>query len=478
MRNKVCFATLVVALTIGSCFGEDTKATLSVHSKSAEALRLYNEGIELQGNVRTGEAVSKFKAAVKADPEFAMAWAMIAISESSPAAAARARAKANQLMPKTSEGEQVMIRWVVERGGSNMIAAIAAANDLVSRYPGDKFVLYQVGTWYVSGLNQWDRGGSLQEKALAIDPNYAPALNESGYVYAYEQKFDQAIAAMKHYAEVIPNEPNPQDSYAEILRLAGRYDEALTHYREALKILPSFYSSQQGLGDTYALMGDEERARAEYAKCSGGQTEALISIGCRQMAAYSYLRERNVDAANKQLESFITAMQKEGQTAFAVDAMLATGFAASDVSSAFNSFDRATVTILHDRSLPVAQRDEILARIMAHKVRVAVLAGDAARAERSHAELQAYKQSADPLIQAAWKGGNGAWLYSQKKYDDAISELQDDAENPFSQLMLVKVYKAAGKEQAATEAKNSLLNLHRLDIDLWAAQQAVKQLLS
>lgn len=474
MRNKVCLAAIVISFAIASCFGQDSKSALSVHSKSAEALRLYNQGIELQGNVRTGEAVAKFKAAVKADPEFAMAWAMLAVSESSPAAAARARAKASELMPKASEGEQVMIRWVVERGGSNMIAAIAAANDLVSKFPGDKFVLSQVGSWYVTSLNQWERGGSLQEKALAIDPNYAPALNEAGYAYAYERKFDQAVASMKHYAEVIPNEPNPQDSYAEILRLAGKYDEALTHYREALKILPTFSSSQQGLGDTYALMGDQERARAEYAKCSGGQIEARISISCRQMAAYSYLREKNVEAANKQLETFIAATQREGQTAFAADAMLALGFNAADVTVAFNNFDRATVGVLADHSMPMAERDELLARIMAHKVRVAVLAGDSARAQRSLAELQAYKQSADPLIQSAWKGGNGAWLYSQKKYEEAISELQDDAENPFSQLMLVKTYQAAGNEQAANEAKSALLNIHRLEIDLWFAQQAVK----
>ncbi len=474
MRNRVFLAAFLMALAIIPCFGEDSKTTLPVSSKSANALRLYREGIELQGNLRTDEAMRKFRSAVKADPEFAMAWAMIAVSESSPAAATRARAKARELMPKASEGEQTMIRWVVARGDANMIAAIAAANDLVSRFSGDKFVLSQVGSWYVTSLNQWERGGALQERALTVDPNYAPALNEAGYAYAFDRKFDQAIAAMKRYAELIPNEPNPQDSYAEILRLAGRYDEALTHYREALKILPTFASSQQGLGDTYALMGDQERARSEYAKCSGGQIEARFSIACRQMTVYSYIRERNVEAANKQSETFIAAMQKEGQTALAVDAILAMAFTDKDVSSTFTSFDRAIADTLADHNMPKAQRDELLARIMAHKVRVAVLAGDTARMERSIAELQAFKQSTDPLIQAAWKGGNGAWLYSQKKFEEAIAELKDDDRNPFSQLMLVKAYQAAGNESAASEVKDSVLTLHRLDIDLWIAQEALK----
>ncbi len=475
MRNKVCLAAFLTLLALISCFGEEPQAILPVHSKSAAALKLYQQGIELEGNLRTAEAMSKFKAAVKADPGFAMAWTMIAVSESSPAAAARARAKARELMPKASEGEQMMIKWVVARGDADMISAIAAANDLVAKFPGDKFVLYEVGSWYVTGLSQWEHGGVLQEKALAIDPNYAPALNEIGYAYAFERKFEQAIAAMKRYAEVIPNEPNPQDSYAEILRLAGRYDEALAHYREALKIMPTFYSSQQGLGDTYALMGQQEQARAEYAKCSGANIENRVSIPCRQMSAYTYIREKNLEAAQKQLDAFIGSMHKEGQTAFAVDATLASAFIAKDIDSAFTSFDRAMVDIRADHTMPKAQRDELLARIMAHKVRVAVLAGDTARAERSISELQAFKQSGDPLIQAAWKGGNGAWLYSQKKNEEAIAELQDDGDNPFSQLMLVKTYQAAGNEKAASELKQSLLTLHRLDIDLWMTQQALKE---
>jgi hypothetical protein len=82
MRNRVFLAAFLMALAIIPCFGEDSKTTLPVSSKSANALRLYREGIELQGNLRTDEAMRKFRSAVKADPEFAMAWAMIAVSES------------------------------------------------------------------------------------------------------------------------------------------------------------------------------------------------------------------------------------------------------------------------------------------------------------------------------------------------------------------------------------------------------------
>ncbi len=48
--------------------------------------------------------------------------------------------------------------------------------------------------------------------------------------------------------------------------MAGNFEGSLHHYRAALKIDPDFVTSQVGLGDTYALMGNQEQARVEYDK--------------------------------------------------------------------------------------------------------------------------------------------------------------------------------------------------------------------
>ena len=71
---------------------------------------------------------------------------------------------------------------------------------------------------------------------------------------------------MDRYVALLPKEPNPQDSYGELLRMAGNFEGSLQHYRAALKIDPDFVTSQVGLGDTYALMGNQEQARIEYDK--------------------------------------------------------------------------------------------------------------------------------------------------------------------------------------------------------------------
>src|SRR5258708_28354407 len=48
--------------------------------------------------------------------------------------------------------------------------------------------------------------------------------------------------------------------------MSGNFEGSLQHYRAALKIDPDFVTSQVGLGDTYALMGNQEQARIEYDK--------------------------------------------------------------------------------------------------------------------------------------------------------------------------------------------------------------------
>ncbi len=133
---------------------------------------------------------------------------------------------------------------------------------------------------------------------MKIDPQFADAYNEAAYCYARQDNFDKAFADIKRYTELVPNEPNPQDSFAEISRMAGRFEDALTHYRMSLKIDPTFHESQLGLGDTYALMGDQQKARAEYAKAIEVGSPVQKVLWSLQLAA-TYVREGDLAGADK-----------------------------------------------------------------------------------------------------------------------------------------------------------------------------------
>jgi cytochrome c-type biogenesis protein CcmH/NrfG len=45
-----------------------------------------------------------------------------------------------------------------------------------------------------------------------------------GYAYSDKNDFNKAEEAFKKYISLLPDSPNPYDSYAELLLKNGRYD--------------------------------------------------------------------------------------------------------------------------------------------------------------------------------------------------------------------------------------------------------------
>jgi serine/threonine protein kinase/Tfp pilus assembly protein PilF len=94
------------------------------------------------------------------------------------------------------------------------------------------------------------------KKALKLDPDYAVALNELGYVYVALQQYEQALECFQHQVSVRPGDANPMDSMAELYFIMGKLDEAIARYREVLEINPDFYVSYLPMSYALALRGD------------------------------------------------------------------------------------------------------------------------------------------------------------------------------------------------------------------------------
>jgi tetratricopeptide (TPR) repeat protein len=102
--------------------------------------------------------------------------------------------------------------------------------------------------WICSDNFQYERAAAVYENSGI--PDSPGLINNVAYTYAHMRQFERAFALMDKYVVRMPNDANPQDSYSEILRMAGHYNQAIEHYRAALAINPQFYSSQFGIADT------------------------------------------------------------------------------------------------------------------------------------------------------------------------------------------------------------------------------------
>ncbi len=465
MRRSNC-AVPVFILILGVCFAAPINAyahhvkpaataSMPVTTSSAEARSLYEKGMQDYENLYLERCNDDWRAAVKADPNLAVAWAWIAFNSSNPEEVSAAREKAKALAPKLTPGEQLMIAWIAKVQEGDFIGGISAMNDLLEMYPKDKHLLYLAGNWLMleDGDEQSKR---IMERALAIDKNFPAALNDLAYLYARNRQFDKAFADMDRYVALLPKEPNPQDSYGELLRMAGNFEGSLQHYRAALKIDPDFVTSQVGLGDTYALMGNQEQARVEYEKAIRYAHNEADRLTYSMQSAMTWVRDGKFAEADKSFQEIAQAAHAKDQDLQEAQAYRHLAEYQTDDNAALKYLREAEESLGH-RAISKGDKDEELSRVLRNRTVRAAHAGNQALADQSLKQLEAMASgSRNHVIQSSYNGAAGTLLMDQKKFDEAITSLEEDQDNPFTLELLVQAYYQTNQPDKLAQAEARL----------------------
>src|SRR6202451_257071 len=430
--------------------------SLPVTTASPEARALYQKGMADYEDLYLERCNDEWRAAVKADPTLAVAWAWIAFNSSNPMEVSAARERAKALAPKTTPGEQLMITWISKVQDGDLIGGISAMNDMLEMYPHDKHLIYLAGNWLLLE-NADDQAQRILEKALAIDKKFPAALNDLAYVDARSRQFAKAFAAMDRYVALLPNEPNPHDSYGELLRMAGNFEGSLQHYRAALKIDPDFVTSQVGLGDTYALMGNQEQARIEYDKAIQFAHNEADRLSYTIQKAMTYVREGQFAEADKLFLDIAKTAHAKEQNLQEAQAYRSLAEYQADDKSALKYLQQAEEALHHRNTISASDRDEEMSRILRNRVVRSARAGNQQLADQSLKQLEALASgSRNRLIQSSYSGAAGTLLMDQKKFDEAIAQFEEDQDNPFTMELLVQAYYETGKTDKLNETEERL----------------------
>jgi tetratricopeptide (TPR) repeat protein len=414
--------------------------SMPVTTSSTQAKALYEKGMQDYENLYLERCNDDWRAAVKADPNLAVAWAWIAFNSSNPQEVNSAREKAKAVASKATPGEQLMVAWVAKVQEGDFIGGISAMNDMLEMYPKDKHLHYLAGNWLM-GENGDEQARRIMEKALAIDKNFPAALNDLAYLYARNREFAKAFADMDRYVALLPTEPNPQDSYGELTRMAGNFEASLEHYRAALKIDPDFVTSQAGLGDTYALMGNQEQARIEYDKAIRfAHTEAdRLTYGMQK--ATTWVRDGKYAEADKLLLEIAQTAHAKEQDLQEAQAYRQAAEYQTDDNAAVKYLQSAEESLGHSTAISKGDKNEELSRILRNRAVRAAHAGNTALADSSLKQLETMATgSRNRVIQSSYNGAAGTLLMDQKKFEEAITYLEEDQDNPFTMELLVQAY--------------------------------------
>jgi tetratricopeptide (TPR) repeat protein len=432
--------------------------TVPVTTQSAKAREAYETGMRQREDLLyTEDGLQSIRDAVKADPHFALAHAAIAYFTVDPAEEKRERTLSISEIGDASPDEKLLIRWMNGTKNGQLVPAIAAMNDLLAKYPNDKRLANLDAEWLCSGQQNYERGEAVLEAVLKADPNYFPALNNIAYCYALGGKVNLAPPFMDRYVLALPNQPNPQDSYAEILRMAGDFQGALDHYRAALKIDPAFFSSQVGIASTYALMGDQERARAEYPKAIEMTKDSATKLNYRMLWALTYYRENRSEEARKAFTELAAEAHNEGFPVQEAESHRTMALFNTNTTAALADLDAAQIALSENHVLSHEDHDTELATILQTRAFIAARAGMPNVAQKALEPLAAIaRTSRNNLVQQSFHSASGAVLFAQGKYAEAISEFQYDPRNPLSLELLAD---AQSKNKDSAEGQKTLESL-------------------
>jgi tetratricopeptide (TPR) repeat protein len=425
-----------------------TTVTLPVTTSSAAARQEFERAMVNLEALRRADAVNDLRATVKRDPKFAQAHILLSHLTHDPDEQLAARLRAEQLAPRATPGERLLIRWLSGVQENNYVPAIAAMNDLLAMYPKDHRTAFLAGRWLIH-QRRYAQGTFVLERAVALFPDYPAALNELAYAYGFSGNFEKASALMERYVQLQPDQPNPYDSYGEILRAAGQYDAALDKYRMAIRVDPNF-GSEFGVADTLAVMGREAEAREEYTKALMFVSSESDRVEYELQSALTWIRENNHKQVDKSLHEVAKHAHAVGLAKIEAEANRVMAMSAPDYKDATHHLKAAEHAL--DEGHPISKSDREEERALVLKV-VAVRAAQNKSMEaatKAVAQLESMaQQSRSQVIQLAYHSAAGAVLSEQDKYAEAIPHLEEDTENPESMLLLWKAYKQTGAQEDA-----------------------------
>ena len=315
------------------------------------------------------------------------------------------------------------------------------------------------------GQKRYEQAVTVLERAVLLYPDYAAALNDLAYGYADLENFDKAFATMDRYVALEPDQPNPHDSYGEILRMAGRFDAALEQFRMSIRIDPNF-GSEVGVADTYAVMGREREAREEYDRAIVFAPSNADKVQRELQSALTWIRDNNRKQAERALSDVARHAHSAGLGELEAEAHRVLGMYEADPKAALKQLQEADDVLHEEHQISASNRDEEQARILRARVTRLIEIHDMDSASNALQQLEVMAETIrSEVIELSYHGAAGALLVAQGKFDEAVPHLEEGNTDPESMRLLWRIYSNSGATSQAQAIATKLASLNQPTVE-------------
>jgi tetratricopeptide (TPR) repeat protein len=200
-----------------------------------------------------------------------------AAGSTAPVALVAKRAEALARAGRTGEADAALSELAGRGDPQSVLAAVQAYQrleryadsiPLLTRLPREKPAALWIG--FLLG-SAYERSGRHDEavtefrRALTEDPDYAPALNYLGYLFAERREhLDEARQLTERAVALDPDNGAYVDSLGWVYFQLGRKPEARALLERAVRLDPEDASVREHLGDVLSSLGEIAQARAAY----------------------------------------------------------------------------------------------------------------------------------------------------------------------------------------------------------------------
>jgi Flp pilus assembly protein TadD len=276
-------------------------------TRNPQALEAYMRALESRDPAVTEVGLG---VAIAADPDFVAPYRLLAQIRAQRQDRAGAVAALDQVLTRAKaipELERARVELESAEYSGNPDAQLSALSKVVKLDSNDARAWRALGD---SQMNRHDYPQAQQayQKASDLEPQDVALLNYIGYSAGQSGDLDTAMKALRKYAALRPNEPNPFDSMGDIQLVAGRLGEAEDFYLQAAKKDPNFNNNGALIKAALAhlLTGDPAGANNLAERYLAERAEAKDPIVDYRRAQWTWISGRR-KAAAQQMGAFAVA---------------------------------------------------------------------------------------------------------------------------------------------------------------------------
>ena len=293
-----------------------------------------------------GETIKLMESAIELDPEFAMAYRIMAKAYGELGLFSKmwdSLRKAYELKHRLSLRDYLLIQGeLYSMSEETYDKAIESYEELLKSYPYDRDANLNLGLMFCYDLEQWDKAIErfdilILNREVSIEPYVAQA-----GAYMAKGIYNKGKEVLENYLTTFPDEILIHERISNLYLCQGNLDLALSEAGKALSENPSSVSPFL-LGDIYHCSGDLTKAEKEYQKMLTNQSPTTEYHACFRLAAL-YLSQGKFGESKRMLEQMIALTDKIGdveQKIWSLSYLAQVDLASGNPEDALQEWERA-----------------------------------------------------------------------------------------------------------------------------------------